>query len=523
MKNGVIVVGAGLAGMTAAITACNEGAEVILIDKGSVGLGTNSAISNGFFTGTSDSYNVKDYVQDTMEIGRFLNRKRTVETAAEAAHEAMEMMKGLGVPISASGSSYSVKSPNARTIPGVTLVKQVAEAVKGLNGIRVVRDLYVTGVATGEGAATGIEGIDSEGRAVVFNGDAIVLAAGGAGAIYLKNDNQKSMMGQGYFFAAKAGLPLMDMEFVQFFPFVISGEHLPGTIVYPPFHEEVRLVNGAGENIVEKYGLGSLNDAIMKKRDELSILLYGETQRGTLFIDYRSVPDELWKEHPLSLLALIKHDFKTKPLPVSPAVHFMMGGVRTDEDCRTDLPGLFACGELAWGLHGANRRGGNALMECVVFGTISGRSAARFKGTGRKGSSPDEKGPSERHGAGRKGMQGSLREIRQGIRQAAWDHAGVIRSEQGLKKGLEAASRIGQELTGIVPENKREVCLKADLTAALFTLRAILTASLGRKESRGSFYRSDFPREDDGNWRKNSSLTYDPVKDTFEATYVETA
>ncbi|HOW55738.1 MAG TPA: FAD-binding protein [Syntrophorhabdaceae bacterium] len=524
MGNRVIVVGAGLAGMAAAIAACEEGAGVTLIDRGSVGLGTNSAISNGFFTGTTDSYGADDYVKDTMEIGRYLNRKRTVETVAEKAPGVMAIMRGLGVPMNISDSLYAVRPPNARTIPGVTLVKQLAAAAGARREIHIVRDLYVTGIMAAEGTVTGVEGIDKEGRDIVFNGDSVVLATGGAGAVYLRNDNQKNIMGQGYCLAARAGLALMDMEFVQFFPIVVSGEHLPDTIVYPPFHKEVRLVNSAGENLIEKYGLGSLSEAAMKRRDELSILLCGEAGKGAVLLDYRRVPDELWGEHPLSLLSLIKHDFKTKLLPVSPAVHFMMGGVRTDEDCRTGLAGLFACGEVSWGLHGANRRGGNALMECAVFGTTAGRNAAHFngQGRGRSASAQAEKGRQADRGAIRKGAQRTLSDIRHEIRRAAWDHAGVVRSEQGLKKGLEITARIGSELAGIIPEGRRQVCLKADLDAALFTLRAILTASLGRKESRGSFYRSDFPVEDDANCKKNSSLTYDRANDTFASTYVET-
>jgi len=520
MKNGVIVVGAGLAGMMAAVAASDEGAEVTLVDRGSMGLGTNTAMSNAVFAGVSDSYGAQEYVRETMEIGRFLNNRKKVRIAGEMSREVVALLKSFGVPVGAMGTYYQVRSPDPRVIAGVTLVRGVAGAINSRPGIRVVRDLYVTGIVKKGGVAEGIEGIDARGGNIVCRADAVVLATGGAGAMYLRNDNQKYIMGQGYYLAAAAGLPLIDMEFVQFFPVVVATEGLPATIVYPPIHETIELVNSAGEDLAVKYNLGSLTDAVMKKRDELSIELYRETRKGTVFLDCRRVPGEAWNEHPLSLLRLIKHDFATKPLPVSPAVHFMMGGVLTDDTCQSGLPGLFACGEVTWGLHGANRRGGNALMECAVFGTLAGRNAAHFSEGSPRGVRME---PQELRTAGSGapgGSRKSLGDIKGEIRKIAWDNAGVIRSAEGLTKGLESAREVHRELNGIVPGTRRERCAKMDLTAAVVTLKAILAASLVRQESRGSFFREDHPREDDVNWKKNSSLTYDPAEGDFAVTHV---
>ncbi|HBL25152.1 MAG TPA: hypothetical protein DDZ40_13725, partial [Deltaproteobacteria bacterium] len=223
MGHGVIVVGAGLAGMMAAIAASDEGGEVALIDRGSVGLGTNTAMSNAVFTGVSASYGAEEYIRETMEIGRFLNRQFKVEIVAEKSPEAVARLKALGVPINPAGNLYQVTSPNPRVVSGVTMVKQVAAALQSRPNIHVVRNFYVTGIMKEDGAATGIEGIDEAGRRVIYGADAVVLATGGAGAIYLRNDNQKGIMGQGYRLAAMAGLSLLDMEFVQFFPLVVAG------------------------------------------------------------------------------------------------------------------------------------------------------------------------------------------------------------------------------------------------------------------------------------------------------------
>ena len=520
MQNGVIIVGAGLAGMMAAIAASDEGAEVMLVDRGSIGLGTNTAMSNAVFVGVSDSYGVQEYVRETTEIGRFLNRKDKVETAARRSREAVVWLKTLGVSLDSVGTNlYQVRSSDPRVVSGVTLVRQIARAIDSRPRIRVIRDFYVTNLFQRDGVVEGVEGIDAGGTSVLYRADAVVLATGGAGAMYLRNDNQRYIMGQGYYLAAAAGLPLFDMEFVQFFPIIIAGEGLPATMVYPPIHKAMKLVNGAGEDLAVKYNLGSLTDAVMKKRDELSIELYREAERSAVFLDCRDVPRDAWEGYPLSLLRPVKHDFAAKPLPISPAVHFMMGGVMTDDACQCGLPGLFACGEVTWGLHGANRRGGNALMECAVFGTLAGRNAARFNEEAPKGTSME---PTETRtdGFGAPGdSRRSLGDIKTEIRKIAWHNAGVIRSAEGLTKGLEAACEIHRELDGFVPATRRERCAKADLTAAVVTLKAIITASLARQESRGSFFREDHPREDDANWKKNSSLIYDPVEKTFSVTH----
>ena len=117
----------------------------------------------------------------------------------------------------------------------------------------------------------------------------------------------------------------------------------------------------------------------MTKRDEFSVLLYEEDQKGPVYLDCRKVPEEAWEDLRRTLFKKIRFDFQKKSMAISPAVHFFMGGVRTDSGVRRLSPGLFACGEIVWGLHGANRRGGNALTECAVMGQITGRNATPLR------------------------------------------------------------------------------------------------------------------------------------------------
>jgi succinate dehydrogenase/fumarate reductase flavoprotein subunit len=505
-RGGVIVVGAGLAGMVAAFHARKKGAEVILIDRGSVGLGTNSSLSNGFFTGPGESYGPDEYVKDTIEIGRHINYEPLVRFVAGEASRAFDFLSSLGLTMAESGNLRSLGASEPHIIPGVTLVKTLAETMRELKGIQIVTGFYVTRILVSHQGVQGVQGFGASGKELVLPASAVVLAAGGAGAIYLRNDNQRNIMGQGYCLAAMAGLDLWDMEFVQFYPLVITGPRLPSMLLYPPYPEEARLINSQGVDIIDKLGLGDINGAIGIKRDEFSVLLFDEARTGPVYMDFTRVPKDLWERHPLALHSKMRFPIKEKPIPVGPGAHFFMGGVRTDEEGQTSIPGLFACGEIEWGLHGANRRGGNALTECIVSGKRAGSRAA-LMGLTHSASTPVPEHCIEGPSPGLDPGPGQFRRIRQKIRETAWNHAGVVRVETDLRKGLREVESIEAELQSLAPRDRKERVVIHDLTSGAFVLRAILQASLGRQESRGAFIRPDFPREDNAGWRKNSCIT----------------
>ena len=197
---------------------------------------------------------------------------------------------------------------------------------------------------------------------------------------------------------------------------------------------------------------------------------------------------------------------------MTPGTHFFMG-VRIDEASRTARPGLFACGEVAWGLHGANRRGGNALTECAVFGRIAGRNAA-LSATSQTPAAADLPEPTPSPSALSAGSP-PLEALRRRMQEVAWQSAGVVRNEKGLREGLEQIAELDAHLRGFAPTSLAEKKLHAHLAGGLFTVKAILTASCGRRETRGAFIRSDCPAEDPSDRAQNSCLTYDPDRGTF--------
>jgi len=515
LKKDVIVIGAGLAGMVAALEAQSQGSHVVLITKGPLGIGSNSALSGARFAGSTPQYLPEEHVRDTLRSGKGINCESMVRLTAQEIPQAFSFLSSLGLGLTEFAIGYAIDPVVPGDIPGAILVRTLARKIRDRTHIDVQNVTHVTEILKNEEAVYGIRGVDHQGREVLVNAPAVVLATGGAGAIFCRNDNQKGIMGQGYYLAAKAGLQLWDMEFVQFYPLVIAEPGLPSLPFFLPCHGETRLIRGDGEDILSKFSTNDINQATMTERDEFSVFLFRESLKGPIYMDCRQVPTSFWERNPWRR---IKFDFRKKPLAISPAAHFFMGGVRIDERGQASLPGLFACGEVVWGLHGANRMGGNAVTECVVFGRIAGYHAAQYALTHPLSPSVPETIVRDQPFRSSSNQE-DLKILRKRIRQIAWEHAGIVRFQAGLKEGLAKTDDFERELKGIVPRTVSETKLKEELLSAAFVLRAVILASSARTETRGSFYRDDFPKQDDLHWRKNSCLTYDIETDHFTITH----
>jgi len=514
MGKQVLIVGAGLAGMVAARAARRAGVNVLLIDRGIPGIGTNTALANCMFAITTASYTTDDYVRDVLETGKKINRLPYVRQVAEGASGIVPFLRDLGLEVAELAGFCFVRASSPEVIPGVTLARRMAAEVRSLNGIEILSGFHVTALLRDGGRIHGVEGFDKKGKQRILHAPAVILACGGAGAIYGRNDNTRTILGQGYHLAARAGLELRDMEFVQSYPIVIAEPGLPSMMIYPPYPDEGKLLNAYGEDVIEKHGLGNINAAIRKKRDAFSVLLMEESRKGPVVMDLRRVPGSAWQRHPLSLLNRLHFDARRRPVRIAPAVHFCMGGVPIDGEGKTALDGLYACGEMVWGLHGANRMGGNALTECVVSGTMAGCGAAK----GALSSKPVVAGGKEFGPAShsvRRDTDVDFMEMRRTLTGLAWRCAGIMRSGESMKEGLREIIGIEKALRDARVDSLPERIAREDLVSAAFVVGAILEASLGRKESRGTFIRSDYPLEDDANWLKNSVITCDEAGDRW--------
>jgi succinate dehydrogenase/fumarate reductase flavoprotein subunit len=528
LSTDILVIGSGLAGLLSALEAERAGLRVLLVGKFAIGMGTNTSLANGAFTAACSGFSKENHLRATLESGRGLNQVRLVKTLIEKGPDAIKKLRDYGVPVLDKGTGYIVDRPKGSSqLPGVLLIKPLVERFKN-SPIRLLPGLVIFDLIVEGGEVRGAFGFLKDGKPCLIQSRAVILSTGGAGSIYRRNDNQRSILGDGYTLALRAGLPLLDLEFVQFYPFALGEPRLSSFLLYPPYPREVRLLDEKGEDLLERFNMGrDLNQAVIMQRDRFSIALYQASQNGDVFFDLTQVPREKWEHYPLNFLKKSKFPFRERAFLVSPAVHFFMGGVEIDENGRTSLPGLFAAGEVVWGIHGANRLGGNALTECAVFGLIGGQSASEYVRQKEQ-----EQGPSNLFSENfikkwdrkvrayirkRRGTFDPPRDLLKGLKDLAWRYASPVREEESLKEGLDRLASIEKRIEEVYPGTLKDLFKKRDLENVVLLLKAILKGSLLRTESRGSFFRNDFPDQDDANGLKNTC--YRLEKGEFQITH----
>jgi fumarate reductase (CoM/CoB) subunit A len=514
LSTDLLIIGSGLAGIASALEAERSGLKILIVGKFSIGMGTNTSMANGFFTAANSRFSPEDHLQATLETGKGLNHLKLVKTLVENGADAMKRLREYGVPLVERGIGYTIDRPESLSqLPGVLLIKALVERLKN-STIQLLPGFVIFDLIIEEGEVRGAFGFFRDARPCLIRSKAVILTTGGAGAIYGRNDNQKSILGDGYALALRAGLPLFDLELVQFYPFVLAEPRLSTFMVYPPYPKEIRLVNEKGEHLLERLDIrGDYNQAILDQRDSLSIALYEASQKGDVYFDFTQIPEERWNYYPLNFLKKSQFPFRERPFLISPSVHFFMGGVEIDETGKTVLPGLFGAGEVAWGIHGANRLGGNALTECALFGSIAGKSAAEYaraKENGERQSIPSEvlKRRWERKVKGyikrKRGTSDHPGDLLKSLKDLAWKYAGPIREKGSLEEGLDRLASVEKRIERVYSATLKDLFKKRDLENAALLLKAILKGSLLRTESRGSFFRKDFPDQDDENWLKNT-------------------
>jgi len=379
-----------------------------------------------------------------------------------------------------------------------------------------------------DGTANGAVGFNvRNGKRILVNAKAVVLATGGAGYVYQRNDNPVRTTGDGYVMAYELGLPLIDMEFVQFWPIGSAESGYPMFYLMPPpsiLHYGV-LQNIQGEDIAKKYGLDP-KLAYSTRRDVWTNAIAREIYEGrgegdTLLLSMRKLPESLRKHQFIQFLSEHFKGFHilTKPLHVAPLAHHFMGGIPINEECETDLPGLFAAGEVTGGIHGANRLGGNALTECIVFGARAGKYAAdRAKTVPKKQVDTKQvKQRLERVGevASREASGlGNPKRVRSRIQDVMWKKASAMRSRQSLVEAQEELTKLKEEnLPKIYGKKPHEVMEAVEASNLFIVASLVVKAALARKESRGAHNRIDYPNQDD-DWLKHIVLTRKPKENT---------
>jgi aspartate oxidase len=355
---------------------------------------------------------------------------------------------------------------------------------------------------------------------------ALVVAGGGAGGLYLRHDNPQRNIGDSYALGYLAGAALQDMEFVQFFPLGLADPSLPSaqaSLVPPALADKGRLINQKDQDILAKYGITE-RPAGIKARDRLSQALFAEMEQEgqEVWLDVTRVSKDEWCSDPFSA-STWKHlgsrcGMRQRPVKVAPIAHFFVGGLCIDTHGATNLAGVFAAGESTGGVHGANRMGGNALTETIVFGTRAGKAAAACA-QGRR--LPDSENALAKlssmlpaQGPGKPKQDANT--LKTELKRIMWRYGGIRRSREGLEKGLSLIDGISREVsqTSEVTDAKEFLRLQ-ELQMASVTARLILESALRRQESRGCHFREEFPQPDDSRWLGHNRVVLQKGQDQW--------
>ena len=510
MQADVLVIGGGLAGLTAAITARRAGAEVLLVCKRRPGRSGNTLIAAGNLTSLPEEDSVEGLAIDTFGGGREIADPALVRTLAEGAAEAVDFLQGCGVRLlRVDGRLQARRVPGhsrARTLfpelgavpvqtAGLTLTLPLLAEARRL-GVRFAEGLMVARLARDGARVVGALARDGAGHWLALRARATILATGGGGRLYAGSNNTRDITGDGYALALDAGAALRDMEFIQFHP---AMGLTPVRIILPT------TLFGDGAVLRNRYGERFLLDSVSggepgAGRDEMSQAIDRELRAGRgvgegVYLDLSQVPADLAATRYAPLWALLRrrgcdpaHNMPTVGL----AVHFFMGGMVIDSQGASTVASLYGAGEVCGGVHGANRLGGNALLEAIVFGRRAGAcAAAEVEGT------PVGRFDLPRSGRGSWAPE-DLSGLRNALRQLLWRYAGVIRSAEGFAAGLMEWQRLDDTYCSWRLAEPVPLFLETGLM--LRSARCILLAAQARRESRGAHCREDYPMLDD-EWR----------------------
>lgn len=509
----VLVVGGGGAGLVAALEARRAGAEVLLLDKSSLGKSSCTSLSFGAFRVANTAASREEHFNQSVTAGKFLNDQKLLRILVDQAFDRVRSLGDFGVPLLYEDPYFYVLGD----APFYGL-KMIAPLQKAVNNWRVSSFPHTVALdlLKVDNTICGVTAYDfSQDTFLIVSARATILATGGAGALYPLHDNSPRTTGDGFALAARAGALLRDMEFVQFYPLgLVEGDNF--RCVVPPFlGDSAPIRNAKGEDILAKYRIGE-RPAAVKARDALCQAMFREISAGRGFgpyleIDLTRVPPEEWDQNrQLSHYKKIlqeKYRGRERPLKIAPVCHHFMGGVVIDEVGRTNLPGLFAAGEVTGGLHGANRMGGNALSECVVFGALAGCEASQYARRTRAYSFETgiiQKGEEQivlwREMAHRSSR--TPQEFKKRLAEMMFDRAGIIRKGEQLEEARSEVESLAKEAqTSMGCQNPKDVLQAIEVVNLITTSRLVLQGALRRTESRGSHYREDYPETDDRRWR----------------------
>ena len=509
-----LVMGAGVAGLRAAVELADRG-EVLVVTKESVSESNTHYAQGGIAVAMDGDADVALHLADTVKAGDGLVYQPAAEVLVAEGPRRVEELIDWGTRFDHNGAGLQRTREAAHSLPrilhangdatGAEISRALAAFARAHERIRFAEWTTVTGLVVEDGRVIGADLVDREHHARRVIARAVLIAAGGAGQVYSDTTNPSVATGDGIAMAARAGAELADMEFYQFHPTALSLEGAPRFLLSEALRGEgAYLRNDHGERFMDRYH-SSLE---LAPRDVVARAIAhegmgdapGETR--VVHLDMRHATGiDLHRRFPGISAFLAKHglDLHRDLIPVRPAAHYLMGGIRTDVDGRTSLRGLYAAGEAACtGVHGANRLASNSLLEGLVFGARAAKAMLKDGLPSVSGDPPvGDNAPQAKEVE--QGIQANLITLQ----NAMWTHAGLLREESSLREGLRLQEECEAYLVQLAGEGSASRPL-AEAQALCTIARAILQSALARQESRGAHYRNDFPERDDAHFLKHS-------------------
>jgi L-aspartate oxidase len=513
-----LVMGAGVAGLRAAVELARHG-EVLVVTKESVAESNTHYAQGGIAVAMEGDADVALHLDDTVNAGDGLVYRPAAQAlVAEGPVRVAELIEWGAAFDSEAGELLRTRE-GAHSLPrilhangdatGAEISRSLAAFAHVHKRIRFAEWTTVTGLVVADGRVIAADLLNCERRPQRVlervSARAVLVAAGGAGQVYSDTTNPAVATGDGIALAAEAGAQLADMEFYQFHPTALSLAGAPRFLLSEALRGEGALLrNDRGERFMERYH--PLLE--LAPRDVVARAITREGMGSkpgevrVVHLDMRAVQGiDLHHRFPGISAVLVRYslDLSRDLIPVRPAAHYLMGGIRTDLFGRTTLPGLYAAGEAACtGVHGANRLASNSLLEGLVFGARAAQSmlddALALPTADAPQSLPVPLTATE---------QARLEEIITSLQAAMWAYAGLLREESTLRLGLAAQKACAEALAELAGQGKGSRRL-AEAQAMSRVAHAILASALARTESRGAHYRNDFPRRDDANFLKHS-------------------
>lgn len=524
----VLVVGAGLAGMRAALAAQQAGRTVAIVSKVYPVRSHSNAAQGGINAALDEADSWESHAYDTVKGSDYLGDQDAIEILAREAPAAILELEHMGVVFSRDeqgrlGSRNFGGASHARTyfvgdFTGQALLHVLYEQLVR-SGITTFSEHFVTRlVHDDEGRVSGALGFDMRsGERRMWTAKAVILATGGMGRVYEPSTNALICTGDGMAIAYRAGAPLMDMEMVQFHPTTLKSN---GALISESARGEgAYLLNRDGERFMQKTAPHAMELAsrdVVSRAEQIEIN-EGRGVDGCVLLDVRHLGAAKIMERLPQIRALALEfagaDMITDPVPIRPGMHYEMGGIKTDVHGATPLPGLYAAGECACvSVHGANRLGANSLLETVVFGRRAGEAAAAYAAErGPLRSSPslldDESRLLDLLLARPDGIRPAA--LRQEMGQTMTAEVGVFRQAETLRAAQAALVEMRARFARVSVGDKGRVFNQAlvsvlELDFMLDLALAVVMGALAREESRGAHTRVDFPRRDDAHWMRHT-------------------